>query len=142
MRAPMVVVALALAAGIGLAWVCRPGPVPLFLLLTAAGSAAILLRERGGSRFDERQWLWVHGADGILTVSDSEGMVRLRRALAHQARFLLEPEESGMLEAFRKTSTAHIVAPVSVAGKKPWNAFFQRDLLPPLSGGLSAKQPS
>ena len=68
-----------------------------------------------GRRFDERQWLWVHGADGVLALSDSEGIVRLgqetglgmryRRwvgrlkwVLAQQGRRWLGSAEAGMLE--------------------------------------------
>ncbi len=214
MRAPMVWIALALMAGIGLDWLWRPDLLPLYALLLAAGSAVWLLRKNsvwanlcmillllaagalradldrrdpplvsgpvvlegllisepelsrdgrwwtgwlragqpaqgllrvrwttragfcrygerlrlhgllrpghpakpGDSRFDERKWLWVHGASGVLTVSDPEGVIRLkqepglgiryrrwvgrlRRALANQSRALLAPEESGLLEA-------------------------------------------
>jgi len=66
-------------------------------------------------RFDERDWLWVHGAGGVLSVTGPEGVLRLdgrpglwvryrrwvarlRGALANQGRMLLAPEESGMLE--------------------------------------------
>ena len=69
-----------------------------------------------GKRFDERQWLWVHGASGVLNVAGNEGIIRLedrpdlwtryrrwvarlRQALANQGRALLAPEEAGMLEA-------------------------------------------
>lgn len=73
-------------------------------------------RVPGTRRFDERRWLWIHGASGVLNVTGKEGIVRLedcpgvwtryrrwvdrlRRALANQGRALLAPEESGMLEA-------------------------------------------
>ena len=70
-----------------------------------------------GRRFDERRWLWIHRAAGVLTVPDAEGVTRLnhkeagpwvryrrwvarlRRALANQGRALLQAEEAGMLEA-------------------------------------------
>ena len=68
-----------------------------------------------GRHFDERQWLWVHGADGVLAVSDSEGIIRLgqdtgigtryrrwvgrlKLALAQQGRTWLGSAEAGMLE--------------------------------------------
>ena len=69
-----------------------------------------------GGRFDERRWLWVHGAGGVLSVTGREGIVRLeerlslwtryrrwvarlRQALANQGRLLLAPEQAGLLEA-------------------------------------------
>lgn len=213
MRAPMGIVALALAAGIALDWGLRPGPFWITAFLTASGMAAWFLRRwtgwanlslvfllvgfgalraeldhrepplafgpvalegrlsgdpelsrdgrsfsawfRAGSagliqirlpsragqfrfgerlklhgmlrpgrsaepaagrRFDERRWLWVHGAGGVLSVTGEEGIVRLeerpdfwtryrrwvarlRQALANQGRLLLAPEQAGMLEA-------------------------------------------
>ena len=68
-----------------------------------------------GRRFDERRWLWVHGAGGVLNVTGREEIVRLeerpslwtryrrwvtrlRQALAQQGRLLLASEQAGMLE--------------------------------------------
>ena len=68
------------------------------------------------NRFGERRWLWVHGAAGVLSVSDPESVVRLgmengfwpgyrrwvgklRRVMAQESRRALAPAESGMLEA-------------------------------------------
>ncbi|MDO8730345.1 MAG: ComEC/Rec2 family competence protein, partial [Candidatus Omnitrophota bacterium] len=212
MRAPMGIVALALAAGIGLDWGLRPGLFWITVFLTASGVAAWFLRRRTGwanlslvflligfgvlraeldrrepppafgpvalegwlsgdpelsrdgrsfaawfraesagliqvrlpsragqfrfgerlklhgmlrpgrtaepaigRRFDERRWLWVHGAGGVLNVTGGEGIVRLeerpslwiryrrwvarlRGAVANQGRLLLAPEQAGMLE--------------------------------------------
>ena len=70
---------------------------------------------RPGGRFDERRWLWVHGAGGVLSVTGQEGIThleegaglwtryrrwvdRLRRALAFQARSLWDSDEAGLLE--------------------------------------------
>lgn len=66
-------------------------------------------------RFDERRWLWVHGAGGVLNVTGREEIVRLeerpslwtryrrwvarlQQALAHQGGLWLAPEQAGMLE--------------------------------------------
>ncbi len=73
--------------------------------------------EEGKQRFDEGDWLWVHGVSGILTITGSEAIARLdtvpslwiryrrrvalfRWQLKEMGRSLLGPLEVGYLEAF------------------------------------------
>ncbi|MBI3318457.1 MAG: ComEC/Rec2 family competence protein [Candidatus Omnitrophica bacterium] len=90
---------------------------------------------RETQRFNERNWLWIHGASGILTIADSEAITRLdstlnlwtryrrwvtsfRWQLKQIGRSLLGPLEVAYLEAFLLGDGREIPREV-------WDAFRQ-----------------